>query len=67
MESSRTLSRYYLMCDRVAAQVIAQYSTSFSLATRFLAPRVRTDVRNLYAMVRIADEIVDGAAGADAA
>ncbi|MGS1091643.1 phytoene/squalene synthase family protein [Corynebacterium sanguinis] len=67
MESSRTLSRYDLMCDRVAAQVIAQYSTSFSLATRFLAPRVRTDVRNLYAMVRIADEIVDGAAGADAA
>lgn len=61
------MSRYDLMCDRVAAQVIAQYSTSFSLATRFLAPRVRTDVRNLYAMVRIADEIVDGAAGADAA
>ena len=60
------LERYDRMSKRVAAEVIAHYSTSFSLATRFLAPRVRTDVRNLYAMVRIADEIVDGAAGDDA-
>ncbi|SDL61931.1 Phytoene/squalene synthetase [Corynebacterium mycetoides] len=67
MESPRALALYDRMCDRAAAQVIAQYSTSFSLATRFLAPRVRTDIRNLYAMVRIADEIVDGAAGSDAA
>ncbi len=35
------------------------YSTSFSLATRLLSPRVRVDIRNLYAMVRTADEIVD--------
>lgn len=35
------------------------YSTSFSLATRLLAPRIRVDIRNLYAMVRTADEIVD--------
>lgn len=42
-----------------AAQVIARYSTSFSLATRLLREPVRTDIRNLYAVVRIADEIVD--------
>lgn len=67
MHSPTMLEHYDRMCERVAAQVIAHYSTSFSLATRFLAPRVRTDVRNLYAMVRIADEIVDGAAPDSAA
>ncbi len=45
-----------------AATVIANYSTSFTLATRLLGPRVRPEVRNIYALVRIADEIVDGAA-----
>jgi len=50
------------MADRVAAEVIAGYSTSFTLATRLLSPPVRRDVCNLYAVVRIADEIVDGAA-----
>ncbi|AQQ14828.1 All-trans-phytoene synthase [Corynebacterium glaucum] len=56
------LSRYDDMCDHAAAQVIARYSTSFSLATRFLGPGLKRDIRNLYAMVRIADEIVDGTA-----
>ena len=55
------LSRYDRMADRVAAQVIGHYSTSFSLATRVLDPGTRRDIRNLYAVVRIADEIVDGA------
>lgn len=50
------------MCDRIAADVIAEYSTSFTLASRLLSPPVRRDVANLYAVVRIADEIVDGAA-----
>ena len=54
------LSRYDRMADRAAAQVIGHYSTSFSLATRVLAPDTRRDIRNLYAVVRIADEIVDG-------
>lgn len=66
MHCPSMLERYDRMSERAAAEVIAHYSTSFSLATRFLAPRVRTDVRNLYAMVRIADEIVDGAAGDEA-
>ena len=55
------LSRYDRMADRAAAQVIGHYSTSFSLATRVLDPDTRRDIRNLYAVVRIADEIVDGA------
>lgn len=56
------LARYDEMADRAANEVIAAYSTSFGLATKLLAPRVRRDIRNLYAMVRIADEIVDGTA-----
>jgi len=45
-----------------AAAVIAAYSTSFGLATRLLGPRPRPHVRNVYALVRVADEIVDGPA-----
>ncbi|MCZ9310017.1 phytoene/squalene synthase family protein [Corynebacterium uberis] len=52
------------MSRRAAAAVIAEYSTSFSLATRLLGRRIRQDICALYAVVRIADEIVDGAAQA---
>ncbi len=45
-------------------QVISVYSTSFSMATALLFGQVRNDIRNLYAVVRIADEIVDGTAAA---
>lgn len=55
------LQRYDRTAIRAAREVIDSYSTSFSLATRLLAKPVRTDIRNLYAVVRIADEIVDGA------
>lgn len=58
------LSRYDHMAIRASHQIIVNYSTSFSLATRLLEKQVRTDIRNLYAMVRIADEIVDGTAQA---
>lgn len=58
------LSRYDHAAIRSSHQIILSYSTSFSLATRLLEKRVRTDIRNLYAMVRIADEIVDGTAQA---
>ena len=54
------LSRYDRMADQAAAQVIKQYSSSFSLATQVLDPETRRDIRNVYAVVRIADEIVDG-------
>ncbi|MGY4856632.1 phytoene/squalene synthase family protein [Cryobacterium sp. AP23] len=45
-----------------ATTVIGHYSTSFGLAARLLSPGVRDEVRTIYALVRIADEIVDGAA-----
>lgn len=54
--------------DRVAEEassvVIREYSTSFGLASRLLEPRVRQHVENIYALVRLADEIVDGEAAA---
>lgn len=56
------LERYNRMSIKSAHEVIAQYSTSFSMSTSLLRGQVRTDIRNLYAMVRIADEIVDGTA-----
>ncbi len=58
------LTRYDQAASRAAAQVMGQYSTSFSLATRLLRGRVRADIRHLYAVVRIADELVDDRAEA---
>ena len=40
-------------------QVTNAYSTSFSLATKMLAPSIRQDIYNIYGFVRFADEIVD--------
>ena len=58
------LALYDRTARDAAAAVIAAYSTSFGLACRLLGPRVRPHVRNLYALVRIADEVVDGPAAA---
>ncbi len=52
------------MSRRSAAGVISTYSTSFTVASRLLSPRIRRDIEALYAVVRIADEIVDGTAAA---
>jgi len=56
--------------DRTAARasrvVLAGYSTSFGLGTRLLGPRARRDVEAVYALVRIADEVVDTHGGRDA-
>ena len=56
------LSLYTLAAQQSSNQVIAAYSTSFGWATRLLGPQVRQSVKNIYALVRVADEIVDGAA-----
>ncbi len=50
---------YDSVSEGSAAVVIRQYSSSFGLASRLLAEPVRTQVRNVYALVRVADEIVD--------
>jgi phytoene synthase len=52
-------SLYDAVSEDSAAVVIRQYSSSFGLASRVLAEPVRTQVRNVYALVRVADEIVD--------
>ncbi len=56
------LELYTRASERAAAEVIAAYSTSFGFATRLLSPEIRRHVRNIYALVRVADEIVDGSA-----
>jgi phytoene/squalene synthetase len=56
------LALYDRAAADAAATVIARYSTSFGLACRLLGPRPRPHVRNIYALARIADEIVDGPA-----
>lgn len=55
------LSLYDEVAQRAADVVVRRYSTSFGMATRFLAPTCRTEIRNVYALVRLADEVVDGA------
>jgi phytoene/squalene synthetase len=57
-------SQYDRVAHETSAIVIRRYSTSFGLASRLLEPAVRGDVENIYALVRLADEIVDGAAAA---
>ncbi|WP_051389255.1 phytoene/squalene synthase family protein [Arthrobacter sp. 35W] len=52
---------YSEVAHEAAAVVIRRYSTSFALASRLLAAPMRRHVENIYALVRIADEIVDGA------
>ncbi|TQD38636.1 phytoene/squalene synthase family protein [Haloflavibacter putidus] len=44
------------LCSKSVTQT---YSTSFSVATKLLAPSIRQDIYNIYGFVRFADEIVD--------
>lgn len=58
------LARFTRTSQLAANEVISEYSTSFGLATKLLGARHRQHVRNIYALVRVADEIVDGVAAA---
>lgn len=60
MNDHLSLDQFTRTAERAANQVIGAYSTSFGLATRLLGPRHRQHVRNIYALVRVADELVDG-------
>ncbi|MFT6973030.1 MAG: phytoene synthase [Pontimonas sp.] len=53
---------YTRVAEETSAGVIKRYSTSFGLASQLLDLRTRTHIRNFYALVRLADEIVDGVA-----
>lgn len=57
-----SLALYTRAAERSSAEIIATYSTSFGWATNLLSKAVAVEVRNIYAMVRVADELVDGAA-----
>lgn len=56
------LELYSEAAQKSAREVIYSYSTSFGLATRLIEPEVRKHIESIYAMVRVADEIVDGSA-----
>jgi phytoene/squalene synthetase len=62
LEHPTGLALYRRAAHAGSARVIREYSTSFGKATRLLAPTVRSQVEDIYALVRVADEIVDGAA-----
>lgn len=52
-------SLYDDVARRSSAVIIDRYSTSFGWATRLLGEPDRTHVRCIYALVRVADELVD--------
>lgn len=62
MTAPSPLDQFSQAAHRAAGLVIGEYSTSFGVATKLLGARHRQHIRNVYAMVRVADEIVDGVA-----
>ena len=58
----QSLEKYNRAAVASSREVIRSYSTSFGLATNLLAQPIRSHVQNIYALVRVADEIVAGAA-----
>ena len=62
----RALRLYDVTAARTSANVLAAYSTSFGLGTRLLGRRAQQDIRAVYALVRLADEVVDTYRGDDA-
>ncbi|ROR73023.1 phytoene/squalene synthase family protein [Bogoriella caseilytica] len=60
MNESTGLELYARTSHQAAAVVLQAYSTSFGLASRLLPPATRGQISDIYALVRIADEVVDG-------
>ncbi|MBG6084598.1 phytoene/squalene synthase family protein [Zhihengliuella flava] len=56
------LGTYTRAAVRSSGHIIEAYSTSFGWACRTLPPATRRDIAAIYALVRVADETVDGAA-----
>ncbi len=52
----QTFDETSFLCSKI---VTKKYSTSFSLAVKMLAPKIREAIFGIYAFVRFADEIVD--------
>lgn len=64
MAAEQGLALYNTVSRQTSAVLIRNYSTSFGLASRLLAARTRMQIETIYALVRLADEIVDGVAAA---
>jgi hypothetical protein len=62
LELDTRMDLYTKVAEETAAAVIRRYSTSFGMASKLLSPSQRTHICNFYALVRLADEIVDGVA-----
>ncbi|MEY4492128.1 MAG: hypothetical protein RL085_539, partial [Actinomycetota bacterium] len=66
MNSTQTpptgIDLYNKVAHDSASVVISEYSTSFGWATSLLPAGVRGQIKDIYAVVRVADEIVDGSA-----
>jgi phytoene synthase len=62
VELDTRMDLYTKVAQETSAGVIRHYSTSFGLASKLLSPTQRTHISNFYALVRLADEIVDGVA-----
>ena len=58
------LDLYTKVARESSSVVISEYSTSFGWATNLLPEPVRGKIKDIYALVRVADEIVDGSAAA---
>ncbi|MFC7849911.1 phytoene/squalene synthase family protein [Arthrobacter sp. NPDC057388] len=58
------LSVYTAAAFKSSGVVLRSYSSSFGLASRLFDDTVRRQVDSVYALVRVADEIVDGVASA---
>ncbi|GGL02536.1 phytoene/squalene synthetase [Curtobacterium luteum] len=61
-DRSARLPLYDATAEAASGVVIDRYSTSFGLASRLLRKDAREHIRNVYALVRVADEVVDGPA-----
>jgi phytoene/squalene synthetase len=62
MTATTGLALYDEVAQRGSARVISAYSTSFGLASRLCSGPVRAHIADVYALVRVADELVDGPA-----
>lgn len=56
------LALYTRAAHKSSATIIREYSTSFGAASALLHRSLRPAIENIYGLVRIADEVVDGAA-----
>lgn len=65
-ETRRAARLYDATAVRASGVVLRAYSTSFGLGTRLLGGSARHDIESVYALVRLADEVVDTYRGPDA-